>query len=76
MKTTIEYKVFYFFEGITFEDLCNKIIPFRDKKQKQTKNKQISKQKKQKKSATTIKSVDEKGSVFLVQLKLQGESIE
>ena len=46
MKTTIEYKVFYFFEGITFEDLCNKIIPFRDKKQKQTKNKQISKQKK------------------------------
>ena len=49
MKTTIEYKVFYFFEGITFEDLCNKIIPFRDKKQKQTK-KQTNKQTKKKKT--------------------------
>ena len=51
MKTTIEYKVFYFFEGITFEDLCNKIIPFRDKKQKQTKkqtNKQTNKKNRRK----------------------------
>ena len=57
------------------------MIPFWDKKQKT--NKQTKKKKKKTKkteekpnSATIIISVDDKGTVFPVKLKLQGESFE
>ena len=58
------------------------MIPFWDKKQKTNKQTKKKKKKKQKKteekpnSATIIISVDDKGTVFPVKLKLQGESFE
>ena len=59
------------------------MIPFWDKKQKTNKQTKKKKKKKNKKkteekpnSATIIISVDDKGTVFPVKLKLQGESFE